>query len=433
MPRRHRSARGLLRTVLALVGLAMAALLTAGANASPQLIGLEIGNLGGTTSGASAVNNSGQVVGAADTKKNTRHAFLWSRGKMRDLGTLGRSRGLDSIAYGINRSGQVVGRSDLKNFDFHAFVWSKGKMRDLETLAPKDEDSGAYGINDSGQVVGWSDVDEPSGDLGTHAVLWSAGTLTDLGTFVGTGDLSSEANDINNSGQVVGWSDISGGEHAHAFLWSSGTMTDLGTSPLIDSSAVAINDSGQVVGSSWSITSSGGRTRRVDHAFLWSDGTMRNLGTLGGKSSDAADINDSGEVVGASQTRSGRWHAFLWTRGKMIDLGTLGAHDSGAAGVNASGDVVGAIGLDAKGYHRHAVLWTGAKKAGKTTVPSLRGMTLTDAHDAIARAEGTLGRLHRAFSSQVKAGGVISQSPRAGTKVRWGTKIDLVISRGATR
>src|SRR5436189_41036 len=133
MPRRHRSARGLLRTVIALVGLAMAALLTAGASASPQLIGLEIGNLGGTTSGASAVN-------------------------------------------------------------------------------------------DSGQVVGWSDVDERSGDVGTHAVLWSAGMLTDLGTFVGTGDLSSEADDINNSGQVVGWSDISGGEHAHAFLWSSGTM-----------------------------------------------------------------------------------------------------------------------------------------------------------------------------------------------------------------
>jgi probable HAF family extracellular repeat protein len=406
----------------------------AGNNGPPRLVGLELGSLGGTTSAANAVNDAGQVTGWANKRKSV-HAFLWSRGKMTDLGTFGSGK-LNSSAYGINRSGQVVGASEINaDLAYHAFLWSKGKMLDLGTLDPNDEeiDSEALAVNDRGLAVGWSDVDAPSGDLASHAVLWSAGTQTDLGTFVGSGDLSSEADDINNSGQVVGWSDISGGEHMHAFMWSNGTMTDLGTlGTYRDSYAVAINEAGQVVGASWSITSSGGRTRRVDHAFLWSDGTVRNLGTLGGESSYATDINDSGEAVGASQTRSGRWHAFFWSRGKMFDLGALGAHDSGADGLNSSGDVVGAIqwGANAKVQHSHAVLWTSAKKVGRTTVPNLMGMTLTAAHDAIARSEGSFGRLRRSYSGHVKAGRVMSQSPRAGARVRWGTKINLAISRG---
>jgi probable HAF family extracellular repeat protein len=396
---------------------------------SPRLVGLELGNLGGTTSAANAVNDSGQVAGWADTKRST-HAFLWSHGKMTDLGTLGNGK-QGSAAYGINSFGQVVGASDREGSDdYDAFLWSKGRMVDLGTLVPKDEaiDSAAYGVNDSGQVVGWSNTN--FGDLPSHGFLWSEGKLTDLGTLGGQ-DLSSWAYDINNSGQVVGSSEISGGEHMHACMWSDGTMSDLGTlGAYSDSWAAAINDAGQVVGSSWRITSSGGKTRRVEHAFSWAEGAMIDLGTLGGKSSYATGVNDTGQVIGTSQTRSGRWHAFLWVRGKMVDLGALGAHDGRADGVNGSGDVVGSIQWDAKGQHPHAVLWTSTKKAGRTTVPNLRGMTLTAAHDAIARAEGSFGRLRRAYSSHVKAGRVMSQSPRAGGRVRWGTKINLVISRG---
>jgi probable HAF family extracellular repeat protein len=157
---------------------------------------------------------------------------------------------------------------------------------------------------------------------------------------------------------------------------------------------------------------------------------MTDLGTLGGKSSIAGGVNRSGQVVGSSQTKSGRWHTFLWSRGRMIDLGTLGARDGSANGVNASGDIVGAIQWDANGQHPHAVLWTKTKRAGHTRAPSLKGMTLPSAHDAIARAECSFGRLRRAYSGRVERARVISQSPRAGTRVLWGTKIDLVISRG---
>jgi probable HAF family extracellular repeat protein len=49
-------------------------------------------------------------------------------------------------------------------------------------------------------------------------------TLTDLGTLGGSGSYASA---INDKGQVVGYSDTTGDLATHAFLYSKGTMTDL--------------------------------------------------------------------------------------------------------------------------------------------------------------------------------------------------------------
>lgn len=83
------------------------------------------------------------------------------------------------------------------------------------------------------------------------------------------------------------------------------------------SSAWGLNDSGQVVGESWSALGV--------EAFLWSPGSgMTGLGDLpgGGFSSWATGINNSGQVVGGSNGGSGD-EAFLWEPGGgMTGLGT---------------------------------------------------------------------------------------------------------------
>jgi probable HAF family extracellular repeat protein len=67
------------------------------------------------------------------------------------------------------------------------------------------------------------------------------------------------------------------------------------------------------------------------------------LGSLGGGHSDAGALNDSGQVVGSSSSVAGSYHAFIsGPNGKgMRDLGTLGGADSVARGINNTGEVVG--------------------------------------------------------------------------------------------
>jgi len=239
---------------------------------------------------------------------------------MIDLGALG----LNSCAYAINDSGQVVGKAETASGAYHAFLYSNGTTTDLGTQVGSS--SFAHGINNSGELVGYTNLWGPY-----HAFLYSDGTMTDLGTLGGS---SSHANGINNNGQVVGYATITDGL-AHAFLYSNGTLTDLGT---LDggyvSYAYAINESGQIVGHA-------SASPDTPHAFLYSNGEMTDLGTLGGSRSFARGINDSGQVVGYAETASGTTHAFLYSNGTMTDLGTLGGGFSEAYGINDSGQVVG--------------------------------------------------------------------------------------------
>jgi len=94
----------------------------------------DLGTLGGDTSGATVVNDEGQVVGeSATTGDHYPHAFFWTqKGGMVDLGTLG---GTTSRATDVNDEGQVVGESATTGDRYsHAFLWTqKGGMVDLGT------------------------------------------------------------------------------------------------------------------------------------------------------------------------------------------------------------------------------------------------------------------------------------------------------------
>ena len=77
-------------------------------------------------------------------------------------------------------------------------------------------------------------------------------------------------------------------------------------------------------------------------AFGWRTPKIVDLGTLGGTSSTAVAINDSGEIAGHSDTTNLVFHAYRWTRrGGMQDLGTLGGPSSFATAINNRGQITG--------------------------------------------------------------------------------------------
>ncbi len=277
-----------------------------------------------SSSNAEDINTVGQVVGQIGNV-----AATWSGGSVSAIpNTFG---GFNSVALGINDSGHIVGAAETGTLNvFHAFLFAGGVMTDLGTLGGAS--SFASGINSAGQIVGSS---QNAGGV-TRAFLHSGGVMTDLLTLGGT---SSNATKINNSGQIVGSSQISGDAETHAFLHQGGAMTDLGTLGGTDSRGFAVNDAGQVVGSSRPAGSSD------DHAFLYTGGAMVDISPA--KAAVALGLNNRGHVVGRFNvaTSPTGLHAFRYCGGAFMDLNGLvpggGAELLEAFDINDKGEIVG--------------------------------------------------------------------------------------------
>jgi probable HAF family extracellular repeat protein len=131
---------------------------------------VSIGTLpGGSSSSAYGINNTGEVVGESGTgpvldprfrMKSLAlfgvHAFLWNEsGGMIDLGHLG---GGTSSARAISNTGIVVGTSTTENGVNHAFRWTRAEgIVDLNSLLPPDSGwvlDTAHDVNDRGQITG---------------------------------------------------------------------------------------------------------------------------------------------------------------------------------------------------------------------------------------------------------------------------------------
>ncbi|HZL37004.1 MAG TPA: hypothetical protein VFC78_16915 [Tepidisphaeraceae bacterium] len=191
--------------------------------------------------------------------------------------------------------------------------------------------------------------------LESRVLLSVAYTATDLGSLGGSGTVPSA---INDAGQVTGSSTSANGD-GHAFLWADGTMRDLGALPGGAASfGAAINSQGIVAGSSGAAADVYG----FDHAFVTNGATLTDLGTLPGYvASNAQGINASGQIVGLQQDGSpGGSRAFLYTGGQMVDLSGLFAGSSAAYAINDVGEVAGS-GVQTAGGQPSAFIYSGGK------------------------------------------------------------------------
>lgn len=320
----------------------------------------DIGTFGGN-SAPTGLNANGEVTGTSYTSSGAPNAFIYSTSSgLFDLGTLG---GTNSMGEGINDSGMVVGNSFLTGGSpTHAFLYTPVPpppappvLQDLGTLG------GSYAtanfVNDNGQIAGNSLV---SGDGSFQAFYSPNGSTFTAITLTGT---ASTANAMNASGQVVGKASLSTGSNQQAFVYNAGSSgpddaLDLGS--LIGSSgnsnALAINDAGEVVGES---DVGGGDYHAFMAVQVAGNYVMTDLGTLDGlPDSTAVAVNDNGWIVGTSSS-STETEVFLYENGQMINLSALAATAGwqllSVTGINLSGEIIGR-GIDSSGNYDAYVL-----------------------------------------------------------------------------
>jgi probable HAF family extracellular repeat protein len=293
-----------------------------------------------------ARNDRGEVAGNTTDAAGAPRAVLWHD----RTETVIHPEARFSVAVDLNQRGELLVAYTDADGTQHGALWQDG--HETEVFTRSEADAATLGtprpvaVNDDGAVV--VAVVDAGGDA-VGGFVWHQGTTTDLGSLGGGGTAPVA---INEQGQVAGTSRTADGR-THAFLGGTGGMVDLGTlggaESRVTASPAALSDRGEVIGTS--------RTAAGDiHGFVWGAGGMVDLGTLGGTFSEPAAVNTYGQVAGQSTTATGERHPFVWTNGELLDLGTLGGPQGHALALNEIGDVVGAS--QAPDGTFHATLWT---------------------------------------------------------------------------
>lgn len=304
-----------MRTTLAV----LAACFATSAVAARDYTVVDLGTLGGPGSYGAAIANDGTVVGCADVTAIAAHAFVWKDGVMRDLGKGSAAEG-SSCALAVNPSGVVAGRASNGELvrwadggvtslgiqgnvgaindagtivgaakdgaTTRAFIYANGAVQTLQPLDPAGT-SAATGINHRGDVVGRS---------GSRAFLFAYGTLADLGT--------GSARDINDRGTIVGQ-----GASANAQPIATVYGHDVTPQPLeapAYSTAIALNNGGQVVGSAEGL-----------YGWVLDDGEFTRLADVPGvvaagfRRVEPTGINEKGWIVATASNAEGNLRAIL--------------------------------------------------------------------------------------------------------------------------
>lgn len=332
--------------------------------------------LGGLESAALDINDSGQIVGLAQTATGEFHACLWTREGVIDLAADLGDYAAGSYAEDINELGHVL-ISRHSDEGAAVFVWQAGTIVSTGLAF-------ARAINESGAVIGQILVLQADG-YHRHAGLWQEGVLQDLGTFgardahvgrvledgrafiategtllprrvfqVAGGDVleitSADGLPIYRGPAINGLGQVVARTAEGFFLWEAGVATPLADIPLTFEWVYGFTSSG------W-LELVEGADEGHDTYLRAPDGALVLL-QPSGAGVWTRDLDEAGNVVG--QVCGGCEDLYGWPglwrvgdAGLATSLGPIG----GAEAMNAVGDIVGWVPIDIDYWMSRAAVW----------------------------------------------------------------------------
>ncbi len=249
---------------------------------------------GASSSAASNINSSGQIVGTYVDSAGS-HAYVTDR--RGGFTTIDFPGAVATFGSGINDQGDVVGSYRDTARTLHGFVLSNGGLSTIDP--PGSIFTLAFGINDRGQIVG--EYDPGTGPF--HGFLFENGTFTDIDQgVVPNGFTFTEALGINNRGEIAG--DFFDPNMFRSFIDRNNVFEQFEVPSQADTLMSAINDQGDVVGLYFD-------TNFAFHGYLKSGSNFQSVDFPGAPTTFALGINASGKIVGQYNDAEGVAHGFL--------------------------------------------------------------------------------------------------------------------------
>ncbi|MGA8491553.1 MAG: hypothetical protein WB711_14095 [Terriglobales bacterium] len=187
--------------------------------------------------------------------------------------------------------------------------------------------SAVYGVNAAGHMVGGFNDSK-----GVHGFLYDGTTFVTLNDPAAS-VYGTSAVGINDAGQIVGtYYDIN--NVPHAFVYTNGAYTNFDCPNSDGTNAAGINSSGQIVGFCW--------YNSTYHGFLLSNNAYTPIDFPQAALTYLYGINDSGAVAGTFEDASGPFHGFTYSGGLFNQVDVLGGTtDTFLIRIKNNGAVVG--------------------------------------------------------------------------------------------
>jgi uncharacterized membrane protein len=232
--------------------------------------------------------------------------------------------------FAMNNSGEIVGDYHPVGGFFQGFSYSGGAFASVNPFGANY--SYAVGVSNNGQIVGTFGVADAGGNVNsTQGYLYSSGQYTVIdGTPYPAN--STSLTEVNNSGNVVGASFSSSSPATYSFLYVGGVYTRITMPGEQDTSVNGINDAGVIVGEASNdgyVTGTG---------FVDDHGVFTAVNVPGASATVVNDINNLGQIVGDYVDRNGNYQAFVATPTPAVpEPATWALMAAGFAGIVGAG------------------------------------------------------------------------------------------------